>query len=79
MTKSEKLEALRDAQEKPFQVIETVEEIFPGDADVQMYFVPRLQIACFAEHRFLSDDLNIDDLIMRIEGEKEKSRKRKKK
>ena len=63
MTRKEKIKLLRKAQEKLFQVIETIEEVFPDDDEVNAYLIPRLKIAASEDHDFLTDALNIDKLI----------------
>ena len=86
MTRRKKIELLRKAQEKLLRVIEIIEVVFPDDAEVNAYFIPRLKIAASEDHDFLTDALNIDKLIKRIkekrslkEDTKEVKRKKKRK
>ena len=68
-SKQEKIDMLLDAQEKLFEVIETIEEVFPEDGNVKAYMIDHLRIKASSDHGFLSSDLNINELIERIQND----------
>lgn len=70
-SKEEKIDALRDAQEKLFEVIETLESVFPDDGNVHAYMIDHLKIKASSGHGFLSSDLNFDELIERVQDDEE--------
>lgn len=74
LTNREKIEKLREAQEKLFEVIETIEEVFPKDRDVKAYLVDHLRIYASEEHGFMTSDPNLDELIAKIEEGQEEER-----
>ena len=65
-TNEEKIEMLQEAQDKLFEVIELIEEVFPNDGNIEAYLTDHLRIFAHEEHGFLSSDLNIDELMARI-------------
>ena len=78
LTKEEKIEKLREAQEKLFEVIYAIGDVFPDDADIKAYLIDHLRIYASGEHGFLTSDPNLDELIARIEEEglKEKPKRK---
>ena len=58
-----------DAQEKLFEVIEMLEEVFDDDVNVQTYLIDHLKMFASNNHGFLTNDLNIDKLIKSIKEE----------
>jgi 3'-phosphoadenosine 5'-phosphosulfate (PAPS) 3'-phosphatase len=66
--KQEMINELYDAQEKLFEVIETLDNyvLETGDQNAKAYLVDHLKIMASGDHCFLSRDLNIDDLIERV-------------
>ena len=79
MTRREKIELLRKAQRKLFEVVEIIEEVFPDDRNVKAYLIDHLRIYASGEHGFLTSDPNIDELIEKIEERHSEERPRKKK
>ena len=79
LTKEEKIEKLREAQKKLFEVIYAIGDVFPNDASVQAYLIDHLRIYAAGEHGFLTSDPNLDELIARIEEDKDKVKERKRK
>jgi len=79
LTNEEKIQKLREAQEKLFDVIEAIEEVFPDDRNVKAYLIDHLRIYASDEHGFMSSDPNLSELITVLEIEKGivKERKRK--
>ena len=67
----EKQDMLRDAQEKLFEVIETLEELFGDDGNAQAYMIDHLKIKASSGHGFLSSDLNLDELYDRLSEQQE--------
>jgi len=66
MTNREKISKLLEAKELLFEVMDLVKEVFPGDGNVEAYFIDQLAIHASDDHGFLSNDLNIDQLIERV-------------
>ena len=58
-----------DAQQKLFEVIELLEDVFGDDANVKAYLIDHLKMFASNDHGFLSNDLNIDKLIKSIKEE----------
>jgi transcription initiation factor IIE alpha subunit len=71
LDQNEKLEMLQDAQEKMFEIIETLEVVFPDDANVKAYMIDHLKIKASEGHGFLSSDLNFDNLMERVKEDEE--------
>jgi len=70
MDKEEKVDLLREAQEKLFEAIELIEVAVGDNANVQAYLIDHLKIFASEGHGFLSGDLNIDKVIENLwEGE----------
>lgn len=69
MDKQEKIDVLRDAQDKLFECIELLEDVVGDDANAMAYLVDHLKIFASDEHGFVSSSLNIDKLIQQIEEE----------
>ena len=67
LTSDEKIDKLRKAQDKLFDVIELAEEVFPDDGNIQAYFIDHLKIRVSDDHGFLNSDLNFDKLIEQVE------------
>jgi hypothetical protein len=67
MDKQEKLELLRDAQDKLNECIDLLEQADGDNANTQAYLIDHLKIFASNDHGFLSRDLNIDELINRAE------------
>uniref|UniRef100_A0A6M3IFG9 Uncharacterized protein n=1 Tax=viral metagenome TaxID=1070528 RepID=A0A6M3IFG9_9ZZZZ len=61
------IETLEKARQKLIRAKELVEKVFPRNNDVNDYFIDRITILTNKEHGFLTNDLNIDDLIEKIE------------
>ena len=59
-----KLEKARTCLENAYDL---VKEVFPGDKEVQSYFLDQLKCRISSDHGFLNSDLNIDSLIERLE------------
>ncbi len=62
-------DTLQEAQEKLYEAIRLL-EIYcheTGDRNAQAYLVDHLKIFAGRDHGFLSSDLNIDDLIDRLD------------
>ena len=68
MDKQEKLELLMDAQDKLNECIELLEQAEGENPDTRAYLIDHLKIMASKDHGFLSKDLNIDDLIDRVQG-----------
>lgn len=68
-------DTLQEAQEKLYEAIRLLEIYVreTNDRNAQAYLVDHLKIFAGRDHGFLSSDLNIDDLIDRLdeEGEEE--------
>lgn len=62
----EKVDMLEEAREHLQQAIELIEGVFPDDAYVKAYMIDHLRIRAGGDHGFLSNDLNIDSLIDRV-------------
>jgi hypothetical protein len=71
MEKDERIQYLREAQEKLFEAIELLELACENDANAQAYLIDHLKILTSADHGFASNDLNIDKLISRYSGEED--------
>jgi hypothetical protein len=67
----ERVHILMEAQEKIFEAIDLIKEVFPDDRQVKSYVLDHLQIIASSDHGFLDNSLNIDKLIARVEGKGE--------
>ncbi len=70
MDKHEMLDNLMEAQQKMFEVIETLDDYvkMSGDTNAEIYLVNHLKIMTSRDHGFVSHDLNMDDLFDRVMG-----------
>ena len=64
----EKVHMLMEAQEKIFEAIDLIEQVFPDDGYVKSYMIDQLRIMASGDHGFLDSSLNIDKLIARVQG-----------
>ena len=74
MNKSERIELLREAQDKLQEAHDLITEAVEGtesEGNVEAYLLDPLAIMISEEHGFLSNDLNIDKVISYIEEEEE--------
>ncbi len=67
--KQELIDQLYDAQEKLFEIIETLDNYvnLTDDQNAKAYLVDHLKIMASKDHGFLSRDLNIEDLFDRVQ------------
>lgn len=72
-SKDELKDMVYEAQEKLFEAIENLEAYVreTGDRNAEAYIVDHLKIMASYGHGFLSRDINLDDLIRRIDGNEE--------
>lgn len=70
LTNQEKIEKLQEAQEKLFDVIEAIEEVFPDDANIKAYLTDHLRIYASDEHGFLTSNPNLDELMSTLMEER---------
>ena len=70
MDREEKLDLLYDAQDKLNECIELLEQAEGNNLNTKAYLIDHLKIFASNDHGFLSDDLNIDKLIDRVQQEK---------
>ena len=68
MSTYELTDILKDAQEKLFDAIELLTTYVneTGDSNAKAYIVDHLKIMASRDHNFLSRDVNIDDLVDRV-------------
>jgi len=66
LTDEEKVDKLREAQEKLFDAIDLIEKVFPDDKNVRTYLIDHLRIYASDEHGFLTSDPNLDELMNRF-------------
>jgi hypothetical protein len=67
LTKRERIDLVEEARECLERAIECVQEAFPNDEYVKAYMVDHLRICANRDHGFLSRDINMDDLIERLD------------
>lgn len=66
MKTDERIELLREAQEKLAEAIDLIEDAVAGSlrqGNVEAYIVDHLRIMATADHGFVSRDLNLDNVI----------------
>ena len=68
MTKQERIDMLREAQEKLFEAIGLLEDAIGDDANAVSYLIDHLKILASDDYGFVSDDLNMDQLIREVEN-----------
>jgi len=73
MSKQELVDLVKEAQEKLFEVIELLDGYVKetDDGNASAYIVDHLSIIASRDHGFCSHDLNLDDIVDRIESELE--------
>jgi hypothetical protein len=71
MTQTERIELVEEAREKLQEAIELLRQAFPNDPYVDAYMIDHLQVRVGGDDLFLSCDLNMTQLIERIEKEEE--------
>ncbi len=71
LDKCERIEILEEAREHLETAVELIEQVFPSDKYVRAYMIDQLRIRVSSDHGFLSGDLNMDNLIERLEDEEE--------
>lgn len=69
LTKRERTELVEEARECLERAIECVAKAFPGDEYVKAYMLDHLRICASRDHGFLSRDINMDDLIERLDDD----------
>lgn len=69
MDNQEILDTLLDAQEKLFEAIEILDNYVreTNDQNAQVYLVDHLKIMASDNHGFMSKDLNLDELMERVQ------------
>ena len=68
MNKDERLELLYDAQDKLNECIDLLEQADGENSHTKAYLIDHLKIFASNDHGFLSRDLNIDELIDRVQN-----------
>ena len=73
MSKQELVDLVKEAQEKLLEVIELLDGYVKetDDGNASAYIVDHLSIIASRDHGFCSSDLNLDDIVDRIENELE--------
>lgn len=69
MDKQEKVDVIREAQNKLFEVIEQLDDLarLTNDTWADSYIVAHLKILCSGEHGYLDSSANLDDWIKSVE------------
>jgi hypothetical protein len=67
LTKDERIDLVEEARTHLEEAIECLRQAFPNDGYVKAYLLDHLQIRVGGDHGFLSSDVNMDELIERIE------------
>ena len=68
MDKTEKVDMVREAQEKIYEAIELLNEAVGDNTHTRAYLIEQLQILAGEGHGFLSNDLNCDKVIEGLEN-----------
>ena len=65
-----KIKTLREAQELLYQAINLIEQAVGDDLAINSYLIAPLKIHAGAGHGYLTNDLNIDEVIEKLESGK---------
>jgi len=71
MSREEKVDAIREAQDKIFEALDLLRAVADGDEHARAYIIAPLEIVASDGHGWLTRDTNLDKWIEQIENEDE--------
>lgn len=71
MDKNEKIQNVREAQDKIFEAIDLLNEAVGDDGYAKTYLIEQLQTLASSDHGFLCGSFNCDKLIEHLEEDED--------